>query len=535
MDSNNSKKTSADKISEDITVEIKAENRASANSSSEYEFVTETIKKKPLNKKRALRKVIHSIGMGVVTGLVACIIFVVVEPILYSRMHPEQIDHVSIPQDEQQEVSDDTESLTETERAQLEDAKSSEDSDSIKVDQVKDSEDESSEENNEEDKVKDNSEADDASTKKTDEESTNADRTSESDNKKIENSEDGDSEDTSITAANQPILIDKEVGLDDYKQLYRKISEVANVTRRSLTKVKGVTDSTDWFKNTYESSSTSTGIIVADNGKELLIITNSKKVTSSKEIEVTFCDNRSYKGTVKKADPNTNLVVVAVQLNDIDELTKNSYAKAVLGNSMLPTLPGTPVIAVGAPLGIEDSMTTGIITSNTKTIEHTDSNIRLITTDMYGSTEGSGVIVDLEGRVLGIIFQGGTSADMKNLVHAYAISDIKLIIEKLSNGQDEAYLGIIGGDVSKYAVEELSVPQGAYVKQVVVDSPAMDGGIQNGDIIVKLGTSDIKSFSDYTDAINKSQPGDIAVVTVMRPDKDEYTEFSYEITLEAIQ
>ena len=279
----------------------------------------------------------------------------------------------------------------------------------------------------------------------------------------------------------------------------------------------------------------SSGLIVADNGKELLIITNASDLDTSKEIEVTFCDGKTNKGKVKKADKSTGLVVVAVELEDIEESTKDAYATAKLGNSTIPTLNGTPIIALGAPLGIEDSMAVGTVTSNTRVIEYADSNIRYITTDIYGSVEGSGVLIDLDGNVLGIIFQGGTKQDTKNLIHAYSISDIKQKIEKLSNGQDVAYLGIIGTDVTKSAMEELEVPEGAYVKQVVVDSPAMNGGIQNGDVIVKLGTTDIRSFNDYRVAMSKCQPGDTAMVTVKRLGKDGYVEFSYEIYLEALK
>ncbi|MDO4189374.1 MAG: PDZ domain-containing protein, partial [Lachnospiraceae bacterium] len=108
-------------------------------------------------------------------------------------------------------------------------------------------------------------------------------------------------------------------------------------------------------------------------------------------------------------------------------------------------------------------------------------------------------------------------------------------IEKLSNGQDTAYLGIIGTDVTEKAMNEQGVPEGAYVKQVVVDSPAMKSGIQNGDVIIQLGTTNIRSFRDYRVAMGKCQPGDTTMVTVKRLGKDGYIEVSYEIYLEALK
>ena len=484
----------------------------SEENNKDYEFVTETIKKKPLNKKRLAVNTIKSIGMGIVAGLTACVIFAIFAPIIYEKINPEKFDLVSIPEDESSvntsEVKPDEETnLTQEEKVNSE-------------------------------IVKDDGgvEGEISETNEIEEEISEPDKNNTEVKEQTETDENEESTETTGDDNTKTLIIQKEeITLSDYKKLYRDLSDVANVAKRSLTKVRGVTESTDWFNNPYETGDVSSGLIVADNGKELLIITNASDLDTSKEIEVTFCDGKTNKGKVKKADKSTGLVVVAVELEDIEESTKDAYATAKLGNSTIPTLNGTPIIALGAPLGIEDSMAVGTVTSNTRVIEYADSNIRYITTDIYGSVEGSGVLIDLDGNVLGIIFQGGTKQDTKNLIHAYSISDIKQKIEKLSNGQDVAYLGIIGTDVTKSAMEELEVPEGAYVKQVVVDSPAMNGGIQNGDVIVKLGTTDIRSFNDYRVAMSKCQPGDTAMVTVKRLGKDGYVEFSYEIYLEALK
>ena len=484
----------------------------SEENNKDYEFVTETIKKKPLNKKRLAVNTIKSIGMGIIAGLTACVIFAIFAPIIYEKINPEKFDLVSIPEDESSvntsEVKPDEETnLTQEEKVNSE-------------------------------IVKDDGgvEGEISETNEIEEEISEPDKNNTEVKEQAETDENEESTETTGDDNTKTLIIQKEeITLSDYKKLYRDLSDVANVAKRSLTKVRGVTESTDWFNNPYETGDVSSGLIVADNGKELLIITNANDLDTSKEIEVTFCDGKTNKGKVKKADKSTGLVVVAVELEDIEESTKDAYATAKLGNSTIPTLNGTPIIALGAPLGIEDSMAVGTVTSNTRVIEYADSNIRYITTDIYGSVEGSGVLIDLDGNVLGIIFQGGTKQDTKNLIHAYSISDIKQKIEKLSNGQDVAYLGIIGTDVTKSAMEELEVPEGAYVKQVVVDSPAMNGGIQNGDVIVKLGTTDIRSFNDYRVAMSKCQPGDTAMVTVKRLGKDGYVEFSYEIYLEALK
>jgi len=472
---------------DDTEIKVANENQQAADGAKnagkaegEFEFVTETIKKKPINKKKICMKIISGIGMGILIGLIACIVFVYFAPKFYSKIYPEQLDEVSIPED----VIDENE--------YQEDAP-------INIDKVTETVPEETEEVTEvpEEAVPE---------------------------EKI----------THETVINQ-IVEQKEMGLDDYKLLYRKIAEVANDASRYLATVTAVTDETDWFMNTYETGNQTNGIIIADNGKELLIITNMPKINDAKEIEVTFCNGNSYTGTVKKSDSETGLAVVAVELESLSDATKNSIVMAELGNSTVNTIVGSPIIAVGSPLGISDSIATGEVTSNKHVLDLTDSNLRYITTDIYGSTSGSGVIIDLEGKVIGIIFQGGTTNDTKNLIHAYAISDIKGKIEKMSNGRETAYLGIKGTDVTESISTELGVPMGAYVTQVIVDSPAMKEGIQNGDVIVKLGTNEIKSFKDYKDVMQKSQPGDLVMITVKRPSKDGYIEIPFEITLGTLQ
>ena len=78
----------------------------------DYEFVTETIKKKPINKKRMMLKTIHSIGMGILAGFVACVIFAIFAPKIYEHMNPDIPDLVSIPEDEYLENIEETEELT---------------------------------------------------------------------------------------------------------------------------------------------------------------------------------------------------------------------------------------------------------------------------------------------------------------------------------------------------------------------------------------------------------------------------------------
>ena len=276
-------------------------------------------------------------------------------------------------------------------------------------------------------------------------------------------------------------------------------------------------------------------LIVADNGKQLLILVNKSVTDHAQHIIVEFSDHTAAEAVLCKYDSNTGLAVIGVNLEDISEETLDHIEMAKLGSSKSTNIVGRPVIAIGSPLGTQDSVAYGLITSVSDKRQMTDTDINLITTDIYGSKSGTGVLINLKGEVLGVITQNYHNSDRENLLSAFSISDLKESIAKLSNGQDRALLGILGTDVTEVAREELGIPEGAYVTEIVMDSPAMETGIQSGDVITKFGTGDITCFDDFKAAMDKSQPGDNTVITVMRFAMGEYTEMNFETTLGTLE
>lgn len=489
----------------DIKEEIRNENKQSANSSEQnFEFITETIKEKPVSKRKVILKTIFTCILALAFGAIACFTFVSLYPVFNEWLHP--VDDTKVVSLGQSDDENGTEEVLPADGKEETDNVSSEDADGTETDT-------SGDEGGEQ--------TDEGITKDTPE-----DKPENSENSNVEEALPAPEVITQVVET-----VEKDLELDDYAQLYQQISDVAAEARRAVVTVTGVSANKDWFMNVYENKHTSAGLILAENGKEMLILTKTSPLSGSDKIAVTFCDGARYNAAMKKSDPNTDLSVIAVDLEDMSAETKDACKLAELGSSKNSSIDGTPVIAVGDPLGATESMAVGQITSHTIKRDMTDTNVSILTTDIYGSSNASGVIINLAGRVLGIITQDGASMDAKNLIRGYAISDMKDKLEKLSNGQELAYLGIVGMDVTREAADEYGVPMGAYVKQVVIDSPAMEAGIQNGDVIVKLGTTDITSFTDYKDAMLKCQPEDLMMVTVKRMGRDEYVELSYEITL----
>ena len=458
---------------QDLKESVASENRESVKSGDQkFDFITETIKKKPINKKRVFGKIIFTFCLAVMFGVVACLTFVVALPHIKEKLFPEETKMVTLSNEEETEPAGVT-----------------------------------------------------APDKELPEEEPKEDTTEKSEPVQEKPTE-------VVTQVVQKVeKVEKKLDVSDYKHLYTQMSNVAYEVRKSLVTVTGVFSDTDWFMNPYEENKATSGVIVADNGKEMLIVAQTKTITYAHSIRVTFCDGSVHEAVIKKSDVNTGLSVIGVDINDLSEETKKKITMAKLGSSMLSTLVGSPVMALGNPIGVSGSQTSGTITSSSFVKTMTDTSVTYLTTDMYGSPSASGVLVNLDGDVIGIIYQDDSVGDIPDVIKAYGISDLKGKIEKLSNGQDLAILGIYGTDVTAAAAEELGIPFGAYVKEVVIDSPAMEAGIQSGDVIIKLGTTEIGSFEDFKDAMLKCQPGDLMMVTVMRQGRLDYGEVSYEITL----
>ena len=320
---------------------------------------------------------------------------------------------------------------------------------------------------------------------------------------------------------------------EKYARLYKSLHDVAADASRSLVTVSGTTTDTDWFENPYESGNSTVGMIVADNGRQLLVLADSSATDDADDIHVIFTDGESVSAQIMNTDPDTGLQIIGIELTDIREETADKISFANLGSSAYASTVGTPVIAIGSPLGITASEAYGLITSMSQEQEMSDFNVHLLTTDIYGSDNASGVIIDYSGHVLGVITTAYKDRNLTNLITAYSISDIKDTIENLANGKERTYLGIIGTSVTSDAEEAYNLPVGAYVINVDPDSPALTAGIQSGDVITKIGTQDISDYNDYTRALAELSSGVETVITVQRYSRGDYTELTFEVELSA--
>lgn len=436
-------------------------------------FMIEKIKQRPINKRRLIRRTLVTASMAVIFGLIACFTFLILEPVISNWLYPEEKPEAIIFPEEPEEML--PEEMLEEYIQPSPSPTPAPDPDS--------------EENMESERV-------------------------ELDEEQV-----------------QEILDKVVLDMDDYQQLYKVLSSYVEQLSRYMVVVTGTNSSTDWFANVYESKRDTSGTIIGNNGKELLILTDYNSVKKADQLMVTFHNGVQVDAQMMQYHEESNLAVLCINLNLLNPNMVESLPIAELGSSMQRNLVGSPVIAMGSPMGSCGTVGYGMITSTGNLITLTDVNFELMITDIYGSQNAGGVLFNMRGQVVGYIATGKAGSDMRNVVSAYGISELKQLITRLTQGSKIPYLGITGVDVPKEANQQFQVPFGAYVREVDMDSPAMRAGIQSGDVIVGMNMTSVTRMRDYTDYLVKCDNDDTLTLRVMRQSQGEYKEMTFEVTV----
>ena len=143
------------------------------------------------------------------------------------------------------------------------------------------------------------------------------------------------------------------------------------------------------------------------------------------------------------------------------------------------------------------------------------------------------MIVNLDGEIIGIITQSFANEDTQNLITGLSVSDSRELIRTLSGNQDIIYMGVTGTNITAEISEKKGIPKGVFVEEVEVDSPAMQVGIQNGDVIIEINGETVETVKGYQQQLKACKAGETINVKAMRQGTEGYVEVSFEVTLKA--
>lgn len=439
------------------------------------EFLREKIKQKPINKKKLIKRTLISVSSAAIFGVVATLTFLILEPVISDRLSRNT-----------QDTGEEINIITLTEE--------SEDDEILPEDMYA------------------------------------------TDTEMIEEVIQGNVENVNQNIQNIETMVSKiHFGIDDYQNLYAELRTLADETARALVTVRGVTSETDIFDNIHRNSAQRSGLIVADNGPGLLVLVKDVGLTDAEELSVVFKNGWSCRAQVLGKDDTTGYMIVMVRKAEMDEDALSLVKPASLGTSRSSTLKGTPVMALGAPLGISESTTYGMVISDTSQLSITDGDYTIFTTDMVGNDVSSGVVVSLRGNVIGIIDNTYVDSSSNGMINAIGITELKPLIEKLSNSEERAYLGVQGIDITRQMQRNYDLPEGVYINNIEMDSPAMRAGLQNGDILVRVNEESINTYHDFILWLVKAEPESDVKLTIKRQSVSSYTTLSINVTLGTVK
>lgn len=280
--------------------------------------------------------------------------------------------------------------------------------------------------------------------------------------------------------------------LDSYFAIIEQIRSVAKEAQESLVRIYSVTRGINWMDDNIETRRELTGVLMGENGVELLVLTDYGIIMNADRIDVEICDN-IYEGILYNYDADTNIAVIGVPLELIDEKTMEKVCYMQLGDST-QLYGGEPVIAMGRPNGYYGAFEIGFV-SHTGLISYIiDGELGEFTTDHFLTAGGDGIITDLQGRLVGLI-PYTEEGDVLN--HIIGIDCLKSLILKLLNGAGVPYFGIRSENIPKEILDEMGVDNGIYVNEAVSGSPAALAGIKKGDVIVSVNDVKISGVSQF--------------------------------------
>ena len=322
------------------------------------------------------------------------------------------------------------------------------------------------------------------------------------------------------------------------------VEAVATAALPAMVQLNGTTTvkSSSYFGygQSYEATSSGTGIIVGKSDTELLIVTNAHVVDNIDNLKCVFSDGTSASCSVKGSKSDQDIAVAAVSLSDISSDTASNIAIAELEDSSDIKV-GQQVVAIGNALGEGQSVTTGIISAKDRSI--TVNNVTftglLMTDAAINSGNSGGALLNSEGKVIASNFAKTSSDGVEGMAYSIPVSNVKDIIDSLMTKQKRnkvssdkaAYLGIAAVDITSNYASYYGYPVGILIRTVADDSAADKAGLETYDIIVGFDDQTVTTMSGLTNMLQYYEAGEKVTIDYYHMEGSEYVLKSTEVTL----
>lgn len=260
------------------------------------------------------------------------------------------------------------------------------------------------------------------------------------------------------------------------------------------------------------------GVIISDDG---YIVTNNHVIESAEQIEITLNDKRTYKAELIGTDPTTDIALLKIDEEDLPYISYGDSEELKVGEW---------VLAVGNPFNLTSTVTAGIVSAKARNINILRNRLAIeafIQTDAAVNPGNSGgALVNIEGKLIGINTAiASRTGSYTGYSFAVPVSIVQKVVADLKEfGRvQRAILGVTITDINAELAEELKIDriEGIYVTSVTDNGAAKEAGIKEGDVIIKIGKSDVSDVPQLQEQISKYRPGDEVDVTLLRKGEEK--------------
>lgn len=300
-------------------------------------------------------------------------------------------------------------------------------------------------------------------------------------------------------------------------------STVADVVERSLPSVVNVRVTSvdvDAFGEVIEGQGQGSGVVIDRSG---VILTNNHVIAGAVDVEVVFNDGEhgTIEGEVLGTAPEKDLAVIRVEEDDLTPIRLGRSSNLRLGDD---------VVAIGFPLGLGESptVTKGIVSAKERTIQPSDAPVErlegLLQTDAAINPGNSGgALIDLGGRLVGINTAAAQAGAAENIGFAIPIDDALPVVEEILSEppEERAWLGVYVQTLEPAVAAQLGYEvdlEGALLVGIVPGGPADAAGLAEGEVVTRVGDTEVRADRDLTEALTELDPGDEVEVEVVAPD-----------------
>lgn len=265
-------------------------------------------------------------------------------------------------------------------------------------------------------------------------------------------------------------------------------------------------------------TATGSGVIISADG---YIVTNNHVVEGADELTVTLNDNKEFSARIIGNDKTTDLALIKID-------GKNLPAIAIANSDDIRV--GEWVLAVGNPLGLNNTVTAGIVSAKARSLGANGVESFIQTDAAINQGNSGGALVNTRGELVGInamlYSQTGSYSGYGFAIPTAIMNKVVDDLKKYGNVQ-RAVVGIFGTDVKNYVDAQkeqgkeidLGTMEGIYVDKVEPDGAAADAGMEKGDVIVEVAGEKVTRMAQLQEEIAKRRPGDKITITYLRDKK----------------